>query len=111
MIVGASKTEPTITRKPALAPSPQPRPAPTVRALPPEPVAQRGQNWTPIGGQSWKPIDTWTLATEIGTGVLTHALMIFCPLTRKSPCEVFGTHSGCVFGFCAIIIGCCCASG
>src|SRR6476646_1727815 len=24
---------------------------------------------------------------------LTHdALMIFCPLTRKSPCEVFGTH-------------------
>jgi len=32
------------------------------------------------------------LDTEIGTGVLTHALMIFCPLTRKSPCEVFGTH-------------------
>jgi hypothetical protein len=25
---------------------------------------------------------------------LTHAVMIFCPLTRKSPCEVFGTHSG-----------------
>jgi hypothetical protein len=20
--------------------------------------------------------------------------MIFCPLTRKSPCEVFGTHKG-----------------
>jgi len=33
------------------------------------------------------------LDTEIGTGVLTHALMIFCPLTRKSPCEVFGTHN------------------
>src|ERR1022692_1659627 len=31
----------------------------------------------------------WTLDTEIGTGVLTHALMIFCPLTQKSPCEVF----------------------
>ena len=37
----------------------------------------------------------WTLDTEIGTGVLTHALMIFCLLTRKSPCEVFGTHSIC----------------
>jgi hypothetical protein len=34
------------------------------------------------------------LDTEIGTGVLTHALMIFHPLTRKSPCEVFGTHTG-----------------
>jgi len=33
------------------------------------------------------------LDTEIGTGVLTHALMIFCPLTRKSPCEVFATHT------------------
>jgi hypothetical protein len=41
----------------SLAPSPQPRPAPTARALPPEPVAQEGQNWTPIEGQIWKPID------------------------------------------------------
>jgi hypothetical protein len=40
----------------------------------------------------------WTLDTEIGTGVLTHALMIFCPLTRKSPCEVFGTHTASVGG-------------
>ena len=55
---GASRAEQTITRQPALAPSPQPRPAPTARALPPEPVAQGGQNWTPIGGQIWKPIDT-----------------------------------------------------
>src|SRR6478752_5846447 len=28
-----------------------PRPAPTRRALPPKPAAQRGQNWTPIRGQ------------------------------------------------------------
>jgi tripartite-type tricarboxylate transporter receptor subunit TctC len=56
--VGASRAEQTITRQPALGPSPQPRPAPTARALPPEPVAQEGQNWTPIGGQIWKPIDT-----------------------------------------------------
>ena len=45
------KFEPTITRPPALAPPPQPRPAPTGRALPPKPVAQGGQNWTPIRGQ------------------------------------------------------------
>ncbi len=31
--VGASRAEPTITRQPALAPSPQPRPAPTGRTL------------------------------------------------------------------------------
>ena len=46
-----------ITKPTALAPSPQPRPAPTALALPPEPVVQEGQNWTPIGGQIWKPID------------------------------------------------------
>jgi hypothetical protein len=45
---GASKAELTITPQPALAPSPQPQPAPTPRALPSEPVAQRGQNWTPV---------------------------------------------------------------
>jgi hypothetical protein len=36
----------------------QRRRAPTARALPPEPAAQRGQNWTPIWGQFWTPIDT-----------------------------------------------------
>jgi len=46
-----------LSRQVALAPSPQPQPAPTARALPPKPVAQEGQNWTPIGGQIWKPID------------------------------------------------------
>src|ERR1700733_2184080 len=58
MTVGASRAGPTITRQPALAPSPQPRPAPTARALPPKLVAQGGQNWTPIEGQIWKPIDS-----------------------------------------------------
>ena len=46
---GASKAELTINQ-PALAPSPQPRPAPTARALPPELVTQRGPFWMPIGG-------------------------------------------------------------
>ena len=58
MTVGASRAGPTITRQPALAPAPQPRPAPTARALPPKLVAQGGQNWTPIEGQIWKPIDS-----------------------------------------------------
>ena len=52
-------------------PSPQPRPAPTARALPPEPVAQEGQNWTPIGGQIWKPIDKKG-ANRIGASRLEH---------------------------------------
>ena len=47
---GDLKAAMTITR-PALATSPQSRPAPTRRALPPKPAAQRGQNWTPIRGQ------------------------------------------------------------
>src|SRR5258707_10550604 len=61
MTAGASRAAPTIAPQPALAPSPQPRPAPTARALPPGLVEQGGQNWTPIGGQICKPIDTQAL--------------------------------------------------
>src|SRR5437762_4235591 len=57
MTAGASKAAPTTIQQPALAPSPQPRPAPTGRALPPNLDAQGGQNWTPIRGQIWAPID------------------------------------------------------
>lgn len=45
-------------KQPALAPSPQPRPAPTTRALPAEHADQRGPFWRPIGGPSQTPIDT-----------------------------------------------------
>jgi hypothetical protein len=45
---GASKALARITRQPALAPSPQPRPALRARALPSGPVAQRGPFWMPI---------------------------------------------------------------
>src|SRR5262245_1661268 len=58
MTAGASKAGLTITPKPALALSPQPQPAPTARSLPPELVAREGQNWTPMVGQIWKPIDS-----------------------------------------------------
>src|ERR1700716_902034 len=66
MTAGASRAATTITPQPALAPSPQPRSAPTGRALPPELVVQEdqswtlivGQCWTPIVGQNWTPIDT-----------------------------------------------------
>src|SRR6266568_4715054 len=57
MTAGDSKAATTITQ-PALVSSPQSRPAPTRRALPSKPVAQRGQNWTPIRGQICKPIDS-----------------------------------------------------
>jgi hypothetical protein len=46
---GDSKAATTITQ-PALVPSPQSWPAPTRRALPPNPAAQRGQNWKPMRG-------------------------------------------------------------
>src|SRR5437763_1666731 len=59
MRAGGSKAA-TMIKQSALAPSPQPRPAPTARALPSRSVAQGGQNWTPIRGQIWKPIDTMT---------------------------------------------------
>src|SRR5580700_2833495 len=55
--VGASRAVAMITKQPALAPSPQPRPAPTARALPSELVAQRGPFWMPIRGPNLTPID------------------------------------------------------
>src|ERR1700704_118026 len=70
MTAGDSKAATTITQ-PALVSSPQSRPAPTRRALPSKPVAQRGQNWTPIRGQICKPIDTVGLFWFAqGTGLL-----------------------------------------
>src|SRR5881227_3820258 len=59
MRAGGSKAA-TMIKQSALAPSPQPRPAPTARALPSGLIAQGGQNWTPIGGQIWTPIDRMT---------------------------------------------------
>lgn len=50
---GGSKAETTIT-PPALVSPPLSRPAPTRRALPANPAAQRGQNWTPMRGQICK---------------------------------------------------------
>src|SRR6266478_4342461 len=66
MTAGDSKVATTITQ-PALVSSPQSRPAPTRRALPSKPVAQRGQNWTPIRGQICKPIDT--VCASCGSGM------------------------------------------
>src|SRR5476649_426118 len=57
MTVGDSKAAMMI-KHPALAPSPQPRPAPTVRALPVELAVQRGPFWMPIRGPNPTPIDT-----------------------------------------------------
>jgi ABC-type sulfate transport system permease component len=46
-----------IVAQTTLAPSPQSRPAPTVRALPPELAVQRGPFWMPIRGPNPTPID------------------------------------------------------
>src|SRR5277367_1666571 len=73
MTAGASRVELKITRQPVLAPSPQPRPAPTARALPPKHAGKGGQNWTPIGGQICKPIDSSPLKPPAG---LAHALFL-----------------------------------
>src|SRR3982074_2417231 len=61
MTVGDSKAAMMI-KHPALAPSPQPRPAPTVRALPAELAVQRGPFWMPIRGPNPTPIDSLDLA-------------------------------------------------
>src|ERR1700720_248250 len=72
MTVGASRAVVTITRQPALAPSPQPRPAPTARALPPNHVAR--------GGQIWKPFDTQTEYFRFCSGPdLTDASVLSAP--------------------------------
>src|SRR5471032_2895895 len=72
MTVGASRAEPTITHKPALAPSPQPRPAPTARVLPAEPAAQRGPFWMPIRGPDPTPIDNVRYAVGHKRGECGH---------------------------------------
>src|SRR5580704_4409169 len=66
MTAGASKAAPTTIQQPALAPSPPPRPAPTGRALPLGLAAQGGQNWTPIRGHIWGPIDSYNGAAADG---------------------------------------------
>ena len=48
-------------KQPALALSPQPRPAPTARALPLKLVDQRGPFWVPIRGPIPTPIDSQTV--------------------------------------------------
>jgi hypothetical protein len=53
----ASRAEPTITRQPALAPSPQPRPAPTGRTLIVRNAKRGGPSWMPIWGPDRTPID------------------------------------------------------
>src|SRR3954454_17287505 len=58
-------------KQPALAPSPQPRPAPTTRALPAEHADQRGPFWMPIGGPSQTPIDRRALLFDVGGSITT----------------------------------------
>ena len=57
-IAGASRVELAITRQPALAPSPQPRAAPTGQALIARNVGRGGPYWMPIGGPDRTPLDT-----------------------------------------------------
>src|SRR5664279_5173290 len=64
MTPGASKAAMMIIQ-PALAPSPQPRPAPTVRALPAELAVQRGPFWMPIRGPNPTPIDIMERQAEL----------------------------------------------
>src|SRR5271170_6981686 len=58
MTAGASRAEPTITRQPALAPSPQSRPAPTGRTLIARNAKRGGPFWMPIRGPDPTPIDS-----------------------------------------------------
>ena len=70
MTAGASKAETTITHQPALAPSPQPRPAPTAQALIGQNVERGGPFWMPIWGPDPKPIDIVTETLELATEMM-----------------------------------------
>ena len=61
----------TITQ-PALATSRQSRTTPTRRALPPNLVVPRGQNWTPMQGQISTPINRVLLDSEFNGGCRIH---------------------------------------
>src|SRR5208282_5359427 len=64
MTAGASRAATKITSQPALAPSPQPRPAPTGRALIAQNVGKGGPFRMPIRGPDWMPIDNQDLGTD-----------------------------------------------
>src|SRR6478752_3872980 len=85
MTAGASKAATTIT-PPALVSSPLSRPAPTSRALPSNRGARRGQNWTPMRGQIYRPIDS---QKDLG-----HRQVIACwPHYSHSPATVHGGNT------------------
>src|ERR1700683_749612 len=58
MTARGSRAARTITRHPALPPSPQRRPDPTARALIDQSVERWGPSWMSIRGPDWAPIDT-----------------------------------------------------
>src|ERR1700752_280461 len=74
---------------PALVSSPQPRPAPTSRALPSNNAAQRGQNWTPMRGQICAPIDNQAMAGSIFDANLQQSPLVRDPLAAR-----LGTYVG-----------------
>jgi hypothetical protein len=75
-IAGASRVELAITRQPALAPSPQPRAAPTGQALIARNVGRGGPYWMPIGGPDRTPLDKKGYSVAFTTAAaLVHELM------------------------------------
>src|SRR6516165_3241817 len=62
---GASKAAPTIILQPALARSPQPRPAPTARALPPGLVAQGGKFGRRLTPELNSQENVWQFTSEL----------------------------------------------
>src|SRR6185437_11302825 len=81
-------------KQPALAPSPQPRPAPTTRALPAECADQRGPFWMPIRGPTRTPIDRSSTRYRRGEGDCPCLSMVRTTIERK--CEIHGgdRHAG-----------------
>src|SRR5260221_13319876 len=69
-------------KQPALAPSPQPRPAPTVRAPPAELAAQRGPFWMPIRGPNPTPIDILGLRRAVKAPIKPFGPLPLCKRSR-----------------------------
>ena len=98
MTAGASRAEATITRQPALAPSPQPRPAPTARALIVRNVGRGGPYWMPIRGPFWTPIDMDAQGIPLGVELKAADVHKADPAHRQHPTDRSAARLAARFG-------------
>src|SRR5208282_4332391 len=98
MTAGASRAATKITSQPALAPSPQPRPAPTGRALIAQNVGKGGPFRMPIRGPDWMPIDSHDAALVGGEPTTLRGAEIVAVAAEDVRNLQLGAHWPALFG-------------